>query len=176
MKNGKVELRRLRDKTDDYKMLEKWYKEEAVYSNFEQRILGFDEIVSKYKPRTKKNSEIPVYIIKYNGIPVGIIQYQRLNNNNLKLYKIIDNDTYEVDIFIGNVIYQRRGIGTIAVDIISKYLFSNINAKNIVMCPLISNVGAIKCYEKCGFIKKDIFITEDTIGNKQNYCLMIKTK
>ena len=32
---------------EDYKMLEKWYQEEEIYSHFEQRKLNYDEIKNK---------------------------------------------------------------------------------------------------------------------------------
>ena len=44
MKLDNVFLRRLKDDTNDYKLLENWYQEEVVYSQFEQRKLNFQEI------------------------------------------------------------------------------------------------------------------------------------
>ena len=37
MIDGKLKLRLLNDNEEDYKMLEKWYQEEEIYSHFEQR-------------------------------------------------------------------------------------------------------------------------------------------
>lgn len=42
------------------------------------------------------------------------------------------------------------------------------------MCPLKDNIPTIKCHEKCGFKINNSFKTEDTIGNLQEYLLMIK--
>ena len=75
MIDGNLRLRLLKDSKKDYKMLEKWYQEEEIYSQFEQRKLDYDEIKDKYFPRTLKNTKIPVYMIEYEGKPVGIIQY-----------------------------------------------------------------------------------------------------
>ena len=44
------------------------------------------------------------------------------------------------------------------------------------MCPLKDNLSAIRCYQKCGFINKNKFTAEDTIGSLQEYILMIKNK
>lgn len=45
-----------------------------------------------------------------------------------------------------------------------------------MMCPLKENISAIRCYQKCGFVLKNNFITENTIGILQEYILMIKNK
>ena len=69
---------------------------------------------------------------------------------------------------------QGQGIGEKAINLLSKYLFKEKNAESLVMCPLKDNVPAIKCYEKCGFKFNNSFKTEDTIGDLQEYLLMIK--
>lgn len=174
MNNGKLKLRQLIDSNDDYKKLEKWYQEEEIYSHFEQRKLNYKEIKEKYYPRTLKEAKIPVYIIEYDKIPIGIIQYQLINSENKKLYNINYNKCFEIDIFIGELNMQGQGIGEKAINLLSKYLFKEKNAESLVMCPLKDNIPAIKCYEKCGFKINNSFETEDTIGDLQEYLLMIK--
>ncbi len=174
MKEKKIELRRLIDSIDDYKKLEKWYQEEEIYSCFEQRKLNYKEIEEKYYPRTLKDAKIPVYMIEYDKVPIGIIQYQLINSENKKLYNINYNKCYEIDIFIGELIMQGKGIGKKAINLLSKYLFDEKNAESLVMCPLRDNIPAIKCYKKCGFKISNLFKTENTIGNLQEYLLMIK--
>lgn len=174
MKDEKLELRQLIDSNDDYKKLEKWYQEEEIYSHFEQRKLNYKEIKEKYYPRTLKEAKIPVYMIEYDKIPIGIIQYQLINYENKKLYNINYNKCFEIDIFIGELTMQGQGIGEKAINLLSKYLFKEKNAESLVMCPLKDNIPAIKCYEKCGFKINNSFKTEDTIGDLQEYLLMIK--
>ncbi len=48
-----VNIRLLEDKAEDYKLLEKWYQEEEIYSSFEQRKLNYKEIKEKYYPELK---------------------------------------------------------------------------------------------------------------------------
>lgn len=158
-----LELRKLNDDIEDYKMLEKWYKEE-IYSHFEQRKLNYNEIKEKYFPRTLEDAKIPI----------GIIQYQLISSKNMKLYNINYNKCYEIDVFIGELTMQGQGIGKKAINLLSKYLFKEKKAESLIMCPLKNNITAIKCYEKCGFKINSSFKTEDTIGNLQEYLLMIK--
>lgn len=58
-----VILSRLKDDMNDYKLLEKWYQEEEVYLQFEQRKLNFNEVKEKYYPRTLEDTDVPVYMI-----------------------------------------------------------------------------------------------------------------
>ncbi len=176
LNDGDITLRRLCNIESDYRFLEEWYKKEEIYSHFEQRILNYDEIVNKYYPRTKTNATVPVYMIEYKYEPVGIIQYQEINKENKELYKISNNNSYEMDIFIGNLDLHNKGIGKKAVNLMSKYLFDTHNAELIVMCPLEENINAIKCYQKSGFRLINKFTTNDTIGNLQVYALMVLEK
>ena len=174
MKQKTIELRSLIDKDSDYKLLEKWYQEKEIYSHFEQRVLSFIEIKEKYYERTLNNSKIPVFMIEYEGLPVGIIQYQLINEDNKKLYNICNDKSYEIDIFIGELNLHNKGIGKKSIELMTNYLIKEKQAELLVMCPLKDNKNAIRCYESCGFDIKREFSTKDTIGNLQNYILMIK--
>ena len=43
-----ISIRLLKDIEEDYKLLEKWYQEEEIHLNFEQRKLNYKEIKEKY--------------------------------------------------------------------------------------------------------------------------------
>lgn len=168
-----IKLRRLRDEEEDYKLLEKWYCEEEIYSHFEQRILNYEQIVEKYYQRTLVDAKVPVYMIEHNNKPVGIIQYQIVNDENKKVYNLDSNNSYEMDIFIGELNLHNKGIGRKSVKLMANYLFKEKNVDLIVMCPLKENINAIECYKKVGFSIKGEFTTDDTIGISQIYVLML---
>ena len=52
-----VNIRLLKDIEEDYKLLEKWYQEEEIYSSFEQRKLNYKEIKDYFD--TKDTIGIP---------------------------------------------------------------------------------------------------------------------
>lgn len=176
MQDNNITLRKLKDSLFDYKLLEKWYQQKEIYLYFEQRKLNIEEIKKKYYPRTLKDTNVPVYIIEYKSKPIGIIQYALIDNNRKLFYEINKDNCYELDIFIGEIRYHGRGIGTKVIELLSKYLFENKEANLLIMCPLKENEKAIKCYKKCGFFVKKDFTEKDTIGNYQEYYLMIKEK
>ena len=169
-----INIRLLKNEMKDYKLLEKWYQEEEIYSSFEQRKLSYKEIKEKYYPRTLKTTKVPVYMIEYKDKPIGIIQYKLVEDEDKELYKLKDNNIYEIDIFIGELKEHNKGIGSKTINILSRLLKKEKNAKLLVMCPLKSNIKAINCYKKAGFYIKDYFDTKDTIGISQTYALMVK--
>ena len=169
-----INIRLLKNKEEDYKLLYKWYQEEEIYSSFEQRKLNYEEIKEKYYPRTLDNTKIPVYMIEYNNKSIGIIQYKMVNEEDKKLYQLEGNNIYEMDIFIGELDEHGKGIGSTAINMLCEILLKEKNADMLVMCPLKDNVKAINCYKKCGFVIKRYFDTNDTIGNNQTYTLMIR--
>lgn len=166
----KVKLRLLENKEYDYNLLYKWYHNKNVYTYFEQRIPSYQEIVDKYSKRTSLDSITPVYMILYNDIPVGIIQYSKLTNETKKTYHV-NQDGYEIDIFIGENDYYHKGIGSTAI----KLLIDILNTRNniFVMVVECENINAIKCYQKVGFVKSFIINEENTIGIMKEKIVMI---
>ena len=122
------------------------------------------------------DSNILVYMIEYKNIPIGIIQYQKVNNDNKRLYKIDSNNSYEIDIFIWDINYHNIGMGSRCINILSNYLFNNKDTSILIMSPLKSNNHAISCYKKCGFMIKDYYKCLNTIDVLQKYVLMMKEK
>lgn len=176
MKDKNLNLRLLRDVESDYKMLEKWYQEEEIYSHFEQKKLTYEEVKNKYFPRTLIDAKVPVFMIEYGDQSIGIIQYQLISKDNKKLYNINCDNSYEIDIFIGELQLHNKGIGKRCINLLTDYLFKEKQAKLLVMCPLKGNISAIQCYKNCNFKIKRLFKTEDTIGNLQEFVLMIREK
>ena len=164
-----IKLRLLKDNENDYKLLYKWYYNPKVYKYFEQRTPTYQEIVEKYSKRTSLTSITPVYIIEYNNIPVGIIQYTKLTNETKKAYGIVE-DGYEIDIFIGEEGYYHKGIGSLAIiELINRLKDNNL----FVMVPEADNINAIKCYEKVGFKKYKDIKEPNTIGIIKDKSVMI---
>ncbi len=164
-------LRKLCDTKKDYELLEKWYKEKFVYSHFEQRVLNYDEIVNKYHHRTLDDTNVPVYMIEYKNQPVGIIQYQLINNESKKLYNLEDNFIYEMDIFIGEMNLHNKGIGTRTVILMSNHLFKVKRANLILMCPLKNNINGISVMKRQASKNLENLWQKIQLGILRNMCI-----
>jgi len=155
-----IKLSLLEDKEENYKLLEKWCKQKEIYNSFEQRELTYDEIVNKYKKRCNIESKTPVYLIYYKDEKVGIIQYTLKEN------------VFDIDIFIGEIKYHNKGIGSKAIKLFTNYLINEKGAKELTLIPLNDNLKAINCYKKCGYKIIKEFRALNTIKEEKEYVLM----
>lgn len=150
-----ITFRNLEDNQNEYKQLHEWCQHEFVYEWFEQRILSYDEIVTKYKNKLNEKKQ-ELLIIRCNDKDIGLVQ----------IYKY-DDTTYEYDLFIGEEDYLNKGIGTIIVNKVNDIIYNKYKVKNIILRPFKRNIRAIKCYEKCGFKYISEYLGKDTLGNPE---------
>ena len=163
-----IELVNFIDNDDTYKLLHKWCSNKNVYEWFEQKVLSYDEIVSKYKHKLDDGKQ-KLFIIMFNDKAIGLVQIYKYGNV-IKDYKNI----YEYDLFIGDSNYLSKGIGTKVVNIVNNLIFNNYLADCIVLRPFKRNERAIKCYLKCGFNIIDEYDGKDTLGNNEKYLVLMK--
>lgn len=65
-----------------------------------------------------------------------------------------------VGIFIGDKNYWGKGYGSDAMNILIRFIFEQMNMHKISLHVFSYNERAIRCYEKCGFIKEGILREE----------------
>ena len=150
-----ITFRDLKNTDNEYRQLHKWCSNKFVYEWFEQRILSYDEIVSKYQKKLKEKIQ-DLFIIKCDDKDIGLVQ----------IYKYKDN-IYEYDLFIGIEEYLNKGIGTIIVNEINDIIYKKYKANSIILRPFKRNIRAIKCYKKCGFKQIYEYLGKDTLGNPE---------
>ncbi len=59
----------------------------------------------------------------------------------------------ELGVAIGNKVYWGKGYGADVVNQLTEICFNNLGVKRVYLKVLPSNARAIKCYEKCGFMR-----------------------
>ena len=69
----------------------------------------------------------------------------------------IDNRTAQFHIFIGEIDYHGKGVGTRATLLMLEYAFSTLGLKSVYLFVNAKNTTAIKMYERCGFRKLEEF-------------------
>jgi len=115
-----------------------------------------------------------VFIICYNGKPIGSIQCALYDNNPewKKAYGFADN-LAGIDIFIGEENYLHKGLGSV---IIRKFLcdivFVVYDVNACTLDPEPENKIAIRAYEKAGF--RSIRTVWNPIDNSWAYLMMIE--
>lgn len=166
----KIRFKPLEDKEFYYKEIYEWCQNESVYEWFEQGLLSYNEIVSKYKNKIV-NNEQDVFIINYNNEDIGLFQIYKFNNDK---YLKMEGNIYEYDIFIGVEKYLSKGLGTIVVNKIDSMIFNDYKASKIILRPFKKNIRGIGCYKKCGYKEIKEYLDKDTIGNIECYVVMEK--
>lgn len=107
----------------------------------------------KYLPRIAGDEPTDCYIIQEDGRDIGYIQ----------TYVIADHPDYDVlvgvaeraagiDIFIGEPDRVHRGLGSGILRIFMRTIvFADPSVESCIIGPAVSNMSAIRCYEKAGF-------------------------
>ena len=86
------------------------------------------------------------WIIEYNGNCIGTASLRPYNKDNKAKFSI---EIYDSTVY-------GCGIGTKVTKMILSYAFGVLNYHKVYLRVLDYNTRAIKCYEKCGFIKEGI--------------------
>ncbi len=68
------------------------------------------------------------------------------------LYNWTTHDV-QLGIMIGDKDYWNKGYGTEAVGILVNYCFASASVDRVWLKVLLTNIRAIRCYEKCGFMQ-----------------------
>ena len=171
--NDDIFLRSIEDNEKDYKLLYKWCSKPKVYKYFEQMILSYNEIVDKYKKRISNDCLIKTKFIIYKTIPVGIVQYYEMSDEDKSYFDLNKYDkVFSIDIFIEEDSYYNMEIGSTIISYISDYLLKN--CEIVALIPESDNINAIKCYQKCGFKVANEYNYLYSMGNKTRNTLMIK--
>lgn len=72
----------------------------------------------------------------------------------------------ELGIMIGNRAYRNKGFGTDAVTALLHHIFCQTSLKRVYLKTLEQNIGAQKCFRKCGFIPYGRM-------NKDGFCFIL---
>lgn len=140
----------------DYGIMAQWLSTKEVLEFYGDVNSPFtlEQVKSKYEPRI--NGKVPVYpyIVELDSTPIGFIQQYKLNGEIQEEFGYsFAHNVYGIDQFIGVPEYFNQGLGTIMVNKFIDYLYRNTDVHTIILDPEVSNARAIRCYEKCGFVK-----------------------
>lgn len=112
-----------------------------------------DEKVKRYnivsnENNSEKNTNIrkALSIVNKKEVLVGFITYKESN---------YFRNMYSIGITIGSR-YWNRGYGQDSIKLLLTYLFDELNAIRVELEVIKTNIRAITCYKKCGFIEEGI--------------------
>jgi aminoglycoside 6'-N-acetyltransferase len=114
---------------------------------------------TKYKEKISADY-MGQYIIEHEGTPIGYVQWSQVaTHSNREVHGPLR--TYGFDIFIADLDYVGKGYGTqIILQFINSVLMP-LHPNKIITDPEITNIRAIRAYEKAGFRKTKVCQTTD---------------
>jgi aminoglycoside 6'-N-acetyltransferase len=157
-----LSIRLMREELADYEVMAKWLSDPRVLEFYEGRdqALSLEKIQSEYAPRIRGEEDVTPCLIILQAEAIGYIQFYRLDEESRSSYGLsVDyclESVYGIDQFIGEVSCWNRGLGTRSISLLLRYLFQTKGARKVILDPHVTNLRAIRCYEKCGFRKVKI--------------------
>jgi len=140
----------------DYEVVTKWLSTPEVleYYGDIHSPFSLEQVIKKYESRIIGEIPITPYIALLNTIPIGFMQnYRVIEKDQLAFGYQKKQIIYGMDMFIGEPTLFGKGYGTQMVIKFVNDLFLTTDAEIIILDPKITNTRAIRCYEKCGFVK-----------------------
>ncbi|MEA5577997.1 GNAT family N-acetyltransferase [Anabaena sp. UHCC 0451] len=174
-----IKIRPMQDHKHDYKLMEKWRTDEKVLEFYGGRDEPYDleRVIKTYQPRILGKEPLIPCIFSYQNLDIGYLQYYQLNQlppHIQEMYSLADtNYVYGIDLFIGETQYWNQGIGTKVLSLTIEYIFSQLPSVKIVIDPNVKNLRAIRCYEKCGFVKVKLLLCHDLHEGKYQDCWLM---
>ncbi|MEI3614864.1 GNAT family N-acetyltransferase [Pseudogracilibacillus sp. SO30301A] len=137
---------------------------------------NMDMVRDRFLSKTGVN-DILGCLVSWDSVPVGYVQTYPIPNDELLLYGYSDSlRVYGMDQFLGEPDMWSKGIGTLLVTVVAKWLFQEYKADRVVMDPRVDNLRAIHVYEKCGFKKVKLLPKRELHEGKYHDCWLMEMR
>jgi aminoglycoside 6'-N-acetyltransferase len=159
-------IRRMRPEHDDYERMVRWRNEPHVreWWDPDEPPLSLEEAEREYGPQTQPDSALTACVIEHDGHPVGYVQFYPWLAEDTTALDIppFDDQTWGLDIFVGEPELVGRDIGSRSVDLVCRYLYGNRGASAVALVAAKANRRALRAYEKAGFQSTASVLDTDT--------------
>ncbi len=138
---------------DDLPLLFGWLNSAFVSRWYGKGNYAYKDVREKYGRRITGESPTEPYLICYGKTPAGYIQtYRIVDYPEYNALVQVDEHTAGVDLFLGEVRYTNRGLGTAALRrFLQEIVFAKVGIDACILGPDPANKAAIRVYEKVGF-------------------------
>jgi len=180
--DGDLTVRAMRDDDDDYEPIVRWRSRPHVHEWWEpdHPAPDLEEVRAFYGPRTRAEDPTTSCIIELEGTPIGYLQFYRWLAwpEEAEMLEVdADEDTFGIDLFIGEAGLIGRGVGTRVVSLICDHLERDHGASSVALTTETTNVRAQRAYEHAGFEKVREVLDTDTRGGRRMRCwLMVRRR
>lgn len=136
----------------DFPLLRKWLAAPhvAAWWNEPFDLVSLD---AKFRPRIEGSEPIHMYLIQFEGVPIGWIQWYRWGDFPKHAIQLGASDrSAGIDLAIGEIEMTGRGLGPVVIrEFGTNYIFADVNLDAIVADPSVSNLYSVSAFKKAGF-------------------------
>src|SRR5262245_7483978 len=173
--DGDLSLRTMRDHDDDFALIVRWRAEPHVHAWWDpdDPAPNLETVRDHYGPRTRGEDPTTACVIELGGEPIGYLQFYRWlawPREAETLEVGADEDTFGIDLFIGEPGQIGRGVGTRVVSLICDRLEHDHGPSAVALTTEPTNHRAQRAYEKAGFEKIRRVLDTDTRDGQRMWC------
>ncbi len=179
-RDGELLVRLLRDDPAEYRLMAGWLNRPHVreWWDPDEPPITDTAVAAEYGPRTDPRSPTTSCVIELGGREAGYVQFYKWGSWPDEAGDMdvpFDDDSWGLDIFIGEPDLVGVGLGSRAVDLVCRYLFDERRASAIMLTTEIENIRAQRAYEKAGFRRvKEVLDTDTRAGERVRSWLMVR--
>ena len=136
----------------DFPLLQKWLAAPHVAVWWNERF-DLASVEAKYGPAIDGSEPIHVYLIQFDGVPIGRIQWYRWRDFPEHAIQVGAEPTSAgIDLAIGEIAMTGRGLGPAVIrEFGTNYIFTNGDVGAIVADPSARNKRSVSAFRKAGF-------------------------
>ncbi|MDE6851754.1 MAG: GNAT family N-acetyltransferase [Lachnospiraceae bacterium] len=140
-------------------LIVKWRNNPSVRQNFIFQETFTEDIHNAWMDSKVASGEVVQFIIytKPSSTPIGSVYLRDVD---------LEKQKAEFGIFIGEDIARGQGYGRSAAQLICRYGFEQLHLHKIMLRVFAENKGAIRSYERAGFVQEAYFRDEEKIDGK----------
>ena len=148
---------------DDTEDIIRWRNSDFVRSRFIDQTLFTKESHEKWLKNFVETGKVAQFIILLNEKSVGSVYLRDID---------YDKKSAEYGIFIGEESARGKGVGTKSARLILEYAFCELKLEKIFLRVYKDNAGAVKSYEKAGFVSNGKIENIEVNGEKRDVIFM----
>lgn len=138
-----------------FEYIYRWFNQSHVQAFYSLRSWTFDEVREKLTPYVKMEKGIRAYLIYLKDVPIGYIQSYPIKDHpweGQELSEKVAEEAAGFDLFLGEIMTLRRGLGTLIVGLFLKRMIWP-HYRYCFTDPDINNEASLRLFEKCGFVR-----------------------
>jgi len=176
---GDLTVRLLRNDDEDIAAMVRWRAQPHVHAWWDPdgSAPTFEEAAALYGARTHPSSPTTPCVIQLGERPIGYLQFYKWASFPVEAGSMgveHDEDTFGLDLFIGEPELVGHGIGSRTVDLLCRYLEQERGATRTVLLTETTNARARRAYEKAGFTKVRAVLDMDTRDGERMRCWLME--